>query len=199
MNINITYPELSKKKATRAKLIRILRLPFIISAIACPIVNVAVGGIAWSIIALFGLNIIWNMFVAIDLIEYNRTSQFIKLITYSIIMLILIDIFITPTVTWGSFVIPIVTFSGLVVAAILFFTDFERQRHNLMPLLVIDIICLVAAVIMVLVIKYQGLDMVLWPYITMGGVSLAILVSLILSMKGGFFGELKRRLHSKIY
>lgn len=199
MNINITYPELSKKKATRAKLIRILRLPFIISAIACPIVNVAVGGLAWSIIALFGLNIIWNMFVAIDLIEYNRTSQFIKLITYSIIMLILIDIFITPTVTWGSFVIPIVTFSGLVVAAILFFTDFERQRHNLMPLLVIDIICLVAAVIMVLVIKYQGLDMVLWPYITMGGVSLAILVSLILSMKGGFFGELKRRLHSKIY
>ena len=199
MNINITYPELSKKKATRAKLIRILRLPFIISAIACPIVNVAVGGLAWSIIALFGLNIIWNMFVAIDLIEYNRTSQFIKLITYSIIMLILIDVFITPTVTWGSFVIPIVTFSGLVVAAILFFTDFERQRHNLMPLLVIDIICLVAAVIMVLVIKYQGLDMVLWPYITMGGVSLAILVSLILSMKGGFFGELKRRLHSKIY
>ena len=199
MNINITYPELSKKKATRAKLIRILRLPFIISAIACPIVNVAVGGLAWSIIALFGLNIIWNMFVAIDLIEYNRTSQFIKLITYSIIMLILIDVFITPTITWGSFVIPIVTFSGLVVAAILFFTDFERQRHNLMPLLVIDIICLVAAVIMVLVIKYQGLDMVLWPYITMGGVSLAILVSLILSMKGGFFGELKRRLHSKIY
>ena len=199
MNINITYPELSKKKATRAKLIRILRLPFIISAIACPIINVAVGGLAWSIIALFGLNIIWNMFVAIDLIEYNRTSQFIKLITYSIIMLILIDVFITPTITWGSFVIPIVTFSGLVVAAILFFTDFERQRHNLMPLLVIDIICLVAAVIMVLVIKYQGLDMVLWPYITMGGVSLAILVSLILSMKGGFFGELKRRLHSKIY
>ena len=199
MNINITYPELSKKKATRAKLIRILRLPFIISAIACPIVNVAVGGLTWSIIALFGLNIIWNMFVAIDLIEYNRTSQFIKLITYSIIMLILIDVFITPTVTWGSFVIPIVTFSGLVVAAILFFTDFERQRHNLMPLLVIDIICFVAAVIMVLVIKYQGLDMVLWPYITMGGVSLAILVSLMLSMKGGFFGELKRRLHSKIY
>ena len=39
MNINITYPELSKKKATRAKLIRILRLPFIISAIACPIIK----------------------------------------------------------------------------------------------------------------------------------------------------------------
>ena len=199
MNINITYPELSKKKATRAKLIRILRLPFIISAIACPIVNIAVGGLAWSVIALFGLNIIWNMFVAIDLIEYNRTSQFIKFITYSILMLILIDVFITPTITWGSFVIPIVTFSGLVVAAVLFFTDFERQRHNLMPLLLIDIICLVAAVVMVLVIKYQELDMVLWPYITMGGVSLAILFALMLSMKGGFFGELKRRFHSKIY
>jgi hypothetical protein len=198
MNINITYPELSKKKATRAKLIRILRLPFIISAIACPIINMAVGGLAWSVIALFGLNIVWNMFVAIDLIEYNRTSQFIKFITYSIIMLILIDVLITPGINWGSFVIPIVTFSALVVAAVLFFTDFERQRHNLMPLLIIDIICIFAAVIMICVIYYEEVNMVLWPYITMGGVSLALLVSLMLSMKGGFFGELKRRFHAKI-
>ena len=198
MNINITYPELSKKKATRAKLIRILRLPFIVLAIAAPIVNLAVGGLAWSIIALFGLNIIWNMFVAIDLIEYNRTSQFIKFITYSIIMLILIDVLITPGINWGSFVIPIVTFSALVVAAVLFFTDFERQRHNLMPLLIIDILCIVAAVVMICVIYYEEVDMVLWPYITMGGVSLALLVSLMLSMKGGFFGELKRRFHAKI-
>ena len=198
MNINITYPELSKKKATRAKLIRILRLPFVICAIACPIINIAVGGLAWSIIALFGLNTIWNMVVAIDMIEYNRTSQSIKFITYSTLMLILIDIFLTPTITWGSFVIPIVTFSGLVLSAILFFTDFERQRHNLMPLLLIDIICLVASIIMVLVIKSESLDIVLWPYITMGGVSSAILASLLLTMKGGFFAELKRRLHARI-
>ncbi len=198
MNINITYPELSKKKATRAKLIRILRLPFIISAIACPIVNLAVGGPAWSAIALFGLYVIWNMGVAIDLIEYNRTSQFIKFITYSIIMLILIDLILTPNVPWGYFVIPIVTFSGLVVAAVLFFTDFERQRHNLMPLLIIDILCLLAAIIMCLVIYYEHLDMAIWPYIVMGGVSLALLASLIFSMKGGFFGELKRRFHARI-
>lgn len=198
MNINVTYPELSKKKATRAKLIRILRLPFIILAIACPIVNLAVGGPAWSIIALFGLNIIWNMAVAIDLIEYNRTSQFIKFITYSILMLILIDLILTPNIPWGYLVIPIVTFSGLVVAAALFFTDFERQRHNLMPFLIIDIACLLASVIMILVIIYRPMDMALWPYITMGGVSLAILASLILTLKGGFVGELKRRFHARI-
>ena len=198
MNINVTYPELSKKKATRAKLIRILRLPFIIVAIACPIVNIATGGVPWSVIALFGLNTIWNMVVAIDMIEYNRTSQFIKFITYSIIMLILIDTLITPGINWGSFVIPIVTFSALVAAAVLFFTDFERQRHNLMPLLIIDLICIVASVVMICIICYQAMDMALWPYITMGGVSLALLISLMLSMKGGFFGELKRRFHAKI-
>ena len=198
MNINVTYPELSKKKATRAKLIRILRLPCIISAIACPIVNLAVGGLAWSVIVLFGLNIIWNMVVAIDLIEYNRTSQSIKFITYSILMLILIDVFLTPTITWGSFVIPIVTFSGLILSAILFFTDFERQRHNLMPLLLIDIICFVASVIMICLIVYQKYESALWPYVTMGGVSSAILAVLLLTMKGGFFAELKRRFHAKI-
>ena len=198
MNINITYPELSKKKATRAKLIRILRLPFIILAIACPIVNLAVGGPAWSIIALFGLNIIWNMAVAIDMIEYNRTSQFIKGITYSILMLILIDLILTPNVPWGYLVIPIVTFSALVVAAVLFFTDFERQRHNLMPLLIIDIACILASAIMIIIIYHNVIDMALWPYIVMGGVSLALLASLILSMKGGFIRELKRRFHTRI-
>jgi hypothetical protein len=32
----------------------------------------------------------------------------------------------------------------------------------------------------------------------MGGVSLELLISLMLTMKGGFFGELKRRFHAKI-
>ena len=207
MNINITYPKLSKKRATREKLIRILRLPFISLAIACPIVNLAIGGLPWSVIALFGLYMIWNLAVAIDLIEYNRTSQFIKFITYSIIMLVLIDTLLTPELRWGTMVIPIVTFSVLVVAAILFFTDFERQRHNLMPLLTIDLICLVASAVMILLIcyaeKYEQIpesfaEMPLWPYIVMGGVSLALLISLAFTLKGGLIAELKRRLHTKI-
>ena len=198
MNINITYPELSKKRATREKLIRILRLPFVLSAFACPIVNIAVGGPAWSVISLFGLYMIWNLAVAIDLIEYNRTSQFIKFITYSIIMLILIDTLLTPDSPWGAIVIPIVTFSGLVVAAVLFFTDFERQRHNLMPLLIIDILCLLAAAGMIIYIVESAVNMALWPYIVMGSVSLALLISLAFTLKGGFIAELKRRFHAKI-
>ena len=207
MNINITYPRLSKERATREKLIRILRIPFVVLAIACPIVNLAVGGLPWYVIALFGLYMIWNLAAAIDLIEYNRTSQFIKFITYSIILLVLIDTLITPDISWGTMVIPIVTFSVLVIAAVLFFTDFERQRHNLMPLLMIDLICLVASAIMIFLIcsalEYAQIpdnlaDMPLWPYIVMGGVSLALLIALAFTLKGGLIAELKRRLHSKI-
>ena len=198
MNINITYPELSKKRATREKLIRILRLPFVLVAFACPIINIAVGGPAWSVVSLFGLYMIWNLAVAIDLIEYNRTSQFIKFITYSIIMLILIDTLLTPDSPWGTTVIPIVTFSALVVAAVLFFTDFERQRHNLMPLLIIDILCLLAAVGMIIYIVESTVDMALWPYIVMGSVSFALLISLAFTLKGGFIAELKRRFHARI-
>jgi hypothetical protein len=198
MNIKITYPQLSKKRATREKLIRILRLPFILLAIACPIVNLAVGGPAWSVIALFSLYMVWNLAVAIDLIEYNRTSQFIKFISYSVIMLILIDTLLTPSSNWGEIVIPIVAFSGLVVAAVLFFTDFERQRHNLMPLLVIDVICFLAAIVALAYILTVAPEKTAWPYIVMGSVSLALLVSFILTLKGGFFAELKRRYHAKI-
>ncbi len=207
MNINLTYPRLSKKRATREKLIRILRLPFIILAIACPIVNLAIGGLPWSVIALFGLYMVWNLAVAIDLIEYNRTSQFMKLITYAIIMLILIDTLLTPNTPWGAMVIPIVTFSALVVAAVLFYTDFERQRHNLMPLLTIDLICIVASAIMLILItqatKYDQIpdyfgEIPLWPYIVMCSVSSALLLSLVFSLKGGLVAEIKRRLHAKI-
>ena len=198
MNINITYPELSKKRATREKLIRILRFPFVLVAFACPVINLTIGGPAWSVITLFGLYMIWNLAVAIDLIEYNRTSQFIKFITYSIIMLILIDTLLTPNNPWATTVIPIVTFSALVVAAVLFFTDFERQRHNLMPLLVIDIICLLAAAgVIVYIVQFKA-NMPLWPYIVMGSVSLALLISLAFTLKGGFIAELKRRFHAKI-
>lgn len=198
MNIKITYPELSKKKATRAKLIRILRLPFFALAVACPIVNIATKGVPWSVVALFGLYMIWNLAVQIDLIEYNRISQYIKFITYSIIMLILIARCITPNSNWDRTVIPIVTFSALVVAAVLFYTDFERQRHNLMPLLLIDIITLVASIIMLITTKPSSTE-AYWPYIVMGGVSLLFLVSLAFTLKGGLVSELKRRFHTKIY
>lgn len=199
MNIKITYPELSKKKATRAKLIRILRLPFFALAVACPIVNIATKGVPWSVVALFGLYMIWNLAVQIDLIEYNRISQYIKFITYSIIMLILIARFITPNSNWDRMVIPIVTFSALVVAAVLFYTDFERQRHNLMPLLLIDIIALVASVVMLIRTTKPESTEAYWPYIVMGGVSLTFLVSLAFTLKGGLVSELKRRFHTKIY
>ena len=207
MNINITYPKLSKKRATREKLIRILRIPFITAAIVCPIVNIAVGGPPWSVITLFGLFMIWNMAVAIDLIEYNRTSQSIKLISYSIIMLILIDTLLTPDYKWGSTVIPIVTFSGLIAIAILFYTNFERQRHNMMPLLTVDLICLAASAVMLFFINnaliYSEIpddfaDIPMWPYIVMGSVSFAILGSLAFTIKGGLISELRKRLHFKI-
>ncbi len=199
MNIKITYPELSKKRATREKLIRILRLPFFFVAIACPIVNIATKGVPWSVVALFGLYMIWNLAVQIDLIEYNRISQYIKLITYSIIMLILIARCITPDSNWDRTVIPIVTFSALVVAAVLFYTDFERQRHNLMPLLIIDVIALVASVAMIIYTTRPSVNEICWPYIVMGGVSLSFLVSLAFTLKGGLISEIKRRFHSKIY
>lgn len=197
MNIKVTYPELSQRRATRKRLIKIMRLPFAVAAIASPIVNLAVGGVAWSVIVLFGLYMVWNLAVAIDMIEYNRTSQFIKLIVYSIIMLILIDLLLTPESSWGELVIPIVAFSGLLAAAALFFTDFERQRHNLMPLLIIDVICLIASAIAIPLIAAMP-EKVIWPYIVMGGVSLTLLIAFILTLKGGFIAELKRRFHARI-
>jgi hypothetical protein len=67
-----------------------------------------------------------------------------------------------------------------------------------MPLLIIDFLCLLAAAGMIIYIVESAVDMALWPYIVMGSVSLALLISLAFTLKGGFIAELKRRFHAKI-
>ena len=81
MNNKITYPQVSKKKQTIRKIINILKILSIIAVIACPIVNISTGGKAWSLVVIMSIYILWTMLLSPDLVEYNRISQFVKLIT----------------------------------------------------------------------------------------------------------------------
>ena len=98
------------------------------AAIASVLVNWATGGKAWSLIVLMSLYMVWTLVLSPDLVEYNRISQFIKLITCTCILLTLIDVFLISG--WAVIVVPIVGFGGLIVAGILFLTDLERQKQN---------------------------------------------------------------------
>ncbi len=191
MNVKITYPAVEKRRLERQKFLSILRWPYLAAAIICPIVNYCVGGKAWSIIVLMGMYMAWKLVLSPDLVEYNRLSQSIKLLLTSCVMLVLIDYFLVPG--WAIEVVPIVGFGGLVLAGTLLFSDFERQKQNLLPLLLLIFLAIVGSVVGLSVWYDRGR----WAFWVMGAVAILLLISCCISLGGEFLRELKRRFHIK--
>ncbi len=191
MDIKITYPKVAKSKVQRNKYLNILRWPLIAVAVICPLINIAVGGKAWSIVVLMSLYMMWNMIFSIDLVEYNRISQVVKSIIYAAVLLILIDVILSPGLV--IMVVPIVTFGGLILAGTLFFTDFRRQKQNTGPMFTLIFLALVGSII--------GLNLWheknRWTFMVMGAVALGLFISCFVVMGNDFFRGIKKRFHIK--
>lgn len=191
MKHKITYPPITKRKLQRRIFLNIIRWPVLLAVIVCPIVNMATGGKAWSIIVLMSIYMAWKLVISPDLIEYNRISQFIKLITCSCILLTLIDVFLAPG--WAIEVVPIVCFTGLAIAGVLFFTDIERQKHNMLPMLLLIFLAIVCAVVGASIWHEETR----WAIIVMGALAAFLLIACIITLGSDFLRELKRRFHVK--
>ena len=192
MKINITYPAVSKKIFQRKKFLRIMKWPLIVAALACVIVNITVGGPWWSIVALMGIYMFWSLVLNTDLVEYNRISQFIKTTFYSCILMFLIDTFLGDG-GWALDVISIVSFTSLVISGILLYTDFNRQKQNMLPILFLILIALIWSTIGL----FTALELQSWPLIVLGGLALLFLVTIIITLRGDFIREIKCRFHVK--
>ena len=81
-----------KRRIQRHQLICAARWPFLAAAVACPVVNLCLGGSAWSLVALWGLWMLWGDLVAPTMVEYNRVSQFTKVLAQCCGLLLLIDL-----------------------------------------------------------------------------------------------------------
>ena len=191
MKINITYPEVAKKNFKRRKFKEIMMWPMIILAIASVIVNLCVGGVWWWPVSLMGLYMIWRLLIDIDLVEYNRISQFIKMTIYSCILMFLIDYFLVSG--WALDVINIVSFGSIIISGVLFYTDFNRQKQNMLPILFLIIIAIIWSVVGL----FSALEMKEWPLIVLGSVALLFLITIIIILRGDFIREIKSRLHVK--
>ncbi|MBO5907008.1 MAG: hypothetical protein J6Q85_02500 [Clostridia bacterium] len=191
MHIDITYPPKERGGFNRRRLLHILRWPFIALAISCPIVNLAIGGPAWCIIALLVLHVVWTLVFSPDLVEYNRTSQSIKIVAYVCILLTLIDVLLAPG--WASFVVPIVCFSGLAIVATLFFTDLETQKHNMLPLIIFIFLSIIGSSLYLSIWHEKDF----WPFIVLDSLSVVLIISFAIILGADFKRELKRRFHVK--
>lgn len=191
MKIKLIYPEREKKQAQRRDFINALKWPFLLALYACPLLNLFLGGKAWSVIVVWGLWMLWSLVLSPAMVEYNRMSQVIKLVADACIMLVLIDVLLSPG--WAAEVVPIVCFGGLVLAGLLFFTDLPRQKQNMMPMLILISASFIAAVICIIVWRNQQN----WAPFVMGAVSLALFIACFIALGGDMVREYKKRFHTK--
>lgn len=186
MKIKITYPKVSPKIIKHQRLINFMKWPLLIAVVICPIINLIIGGKAWSLVVLMSIYMAWDLVISRDLVEYNRISQFVKLITLTSLLLITIDVFLAPG--WALEAVPILIFSGLIVTSVLFFTDIERQKQNIFPFLFLILLSIFSSIIGLSF--YHEKDS--WPLTVMGVVALFLLITLTITLKENIINELKK-------
>lgn len=186
MKIKITYPKVSPKIIKHQKLINVMKWPLLIAVVICPIINLITGGKAWSLVVLMSIYMAWDLVISRDLVEYNRISQFVKLITLTSLLLITIDVFLAPG--WALEAVPILIFSGLIVTSVLFFTDIERQKQNIFPFLFLILLSIFSSIIGLSF--YHEKDS--WSLAVMGVVALFLLITLTITLKENIINELKK-------
>ena len=186
MKIKITYPKVSPKIIKHQRLINFMKWPLLIAVVICPIINLITGGKAWSLVVLMSIYMAWDLVISRDLVEYNRISQFVKLITLTSLLLITIDVFLAPG--WALEAVPILIFSGLLVTSVLFFTDIERQKQNIFPFLFLILLSIFSSIIGLSF--YHEKDS--WPLTVMGAVALFLLITLSITLKENIINELKK-------
>lgn len=191
MKIDLVYPEKTKQALQRSRVLRIIRWPFLLAAYLCPILNLFFGGDAWSVVVLWGLWMVWSLLISPDLVEYNRISQTVKLMEYTCVLLILIDVCFSQG--WAVDVVFIVLFSSLIIAAVLFFTDLNKQRQNMLPMVLFIAVSLAASIVGLTLWKGK----VLWPALLAGILALALAIACFSVLGRDFLLEFKKRFHTK--
>lgn len=186
MKIKITYPKVSPKIIKHQRLINFMKWPLLIAVVICPIINLIIGGKAWSLVVLMSIYMAWDLVISRDLVEYNRISQFVKLITLTSLLLITIDVFLAPG--WALEAVPILIFSGLIVTSVLFFTDIERQKQNIFPFLFLILLSIFSSIVGLSF--YHEKDS--WSLTVMGVVALFLLITLSITLKENIINELKK-------
>ena len=75
----------------------------------------------------------------------------------------------------------------------LLYTDFNRQKQNMLPMFYLIVIALIWSMVGL----FSALEVMSWPLIVLGGVTLLLLAVIIITLRGDFIRELKCRFHLK--
>lgn len=174
----------------RRRMLRVWRWPFLGAGFASTVVNLAVGGPAWCLVVLWCLIMVWTDVFALNMVEYNRVSQCVKISVQISVLLFLIDVCLAPG--WAFFVLPIVGFAALAVTAALFFSDLRRQRANAMPMLL-----LTAVLLLISAVGSWIWDRWSWPMIVMASTAFGLMAASSAALGSDLLRALRKYFHLK--
>ena len=116
-------------------------------------------------------------------------SQFIKFVGCLCVLLTLIDSLLSPG--WSIITVSVILCCGLSISGILLFTDLEKQKHNMFPMLLLIVIVIIRTIIGVCI--YRGANRIV--SIIMGMFALILIVLCVIALGGDFIRELRCRFH----
>ena len=83
--------------------------------------------------------------------------------------------------------------ASVTVAAVLFFTDFSRQKQNIIPLMLLCLVAFLSAGVCLLVPGVESQ----WGLIVLAALSFGLFVVCAVCLGGGFFRGLHKYFHVK--
>ena len=142
MNPKIIYPIPERLGSFYKTLRSIARILFIAAALICFLVNYLTKGKFWSIIVAWSLFSLWRLVFSLRLVEFSIYSHANKVTFYIVVLLILIDRFLSSG--WAETVIPIVLFADLLVMFVIFFATYDRKDRHVVAIVSLGILNLIS-------------------------------------------------------
>ena len=188
MNVEIIYPEVKKQDLFLMQLRKTLRWIFLLAMIACPIVNLAIGGKAWSVVVIWSILLVWNVLLSPDVIEYGLMRQGVKIVLFAVVLQILIDQLLAPG--WAAFVIPLFGTASLLYTAAIFVSDIHTQKQNMMSM-----IWLIFLALIFFIMALIGWPELNWPMIVLGSTACLLTFFGVILFRKELLLEIRKRFH----
>ncbi len=141
MNPKIIYPVPERQSLFYRYLRNIVRIVFLVAALACLIVNFLIKGKMWSLVVIWSLFSVWRLVFSLRLVEFSIFAHANKVTFYLVVLLFLIDHFLVPG--WAETVIPIVLFADLLVMFVIFFAIYDRKERHLISIVLLGVLNLI--------------------------------------------------------
>ena len=185
MEPKIVYPVPRDQNHIHRTLRSIARILFLAGALSCVIVNLCVKGKPCAVVVVWSLYIAWKLFFSVKSVEFSFFSHFIRVFVYVLILIWLIDHFLSTG--WSKTVLPIVLFGMLLVMFVIFFATYSKREKHLLSIMILGIVSVISAP------YFISFPVKNWIAFSFSAASIALFLVLLFISRKLVLGELKAR------